>query len=589
MKQFIKYVLASAVGLVVGVFILFAILAGIGSSLGSKSEVKVSDNSVLHLRLDTEIKERGIKKPFDIDPSTFKPKTSLGLNDILASLEKAAKDDRIKGIYLDVSNVPAGMATVEEIRNGVIRFKESGKWVVAYSEVYSQKGYYVASVADEIWLNPQGMVEWRGLGSQVVFLKNMFEKLELEPQIIRYGKFKSAVEPLMLEKMSEANRLQTMTYMDALWDKMLQGIAESRGKTVAELDSWAQSAAIRKAEHALQNGLVDRTVYKDEVLAELRSKLGIDKDTDKIEFITLNRYKDAQIDKKDDSKSSSKDRIAVIYAVGGIDMGEGDDESIGSETISKEIRKARLDDKVKAIVLRINSGGGSALASDIIWRETILAKEKKPFIVSFGDVAASGGYYIACAADTIVAQPNTITGSIGVFGVLFNAQKMLRNKFGISVDTVKTNQFADLGGPLRPLTDVEREIIQEGVNDIYFDFIGKVADGRNLTTDQVDSIGQGRVWSGTDALRIGLVDVLGGIGDAIEIAANKAGLDDYRVVEMPEEKDPMEQLLKQLKGGGQEALLEARLGSYYQYLKDVESMMNMKGIQARMPFTIYID
>jgi len=589
MKQFLKYVLASAVGLVLGVFLLFAIVAGVASSLGSKGEVKVSDNSVLHLKLDSEVKERGIKKPFDIDPSTFKPRSSIGLNDILSSLEKAAKDDRIKGIYIDVTNIPAGMATVEEIRNGIIRFKKSDKWVVAYSEVYTQKAYYIASAADEIWLNPQGMVEWKGLGSQVVFLKNMFEKLDLEPQIIRYGKFKSAVEPLMLEKMSEANRLQTMTYMNALWEKMLEGIAESRGKTTAELNDWAQAASIRKAAHALENGLVDELLYKDEVLANLRKRLELEKEDDKIEFIAMNRYKDAQVDKKEDAKSGSKDRIAVIYAVGGIDMGEGDDESIGSETISREIRKARLDDKVKAIVLRINSGGGSALASDVIWRETILAKEKKPFIVSFGDVAASGGYYIACAADTIVAQPNTITGSIGVFGVLFNAQKMLRNKFGINVDTVKTNKFADLGGPLRPLTDVEREIIQEGVNDIYFDFIGKVAEGRKLTTDQVDSIGQGRVWSGTDALRIGLVDVLGGIGDAIEIAAAKAGLDDYRIVEMPEAKDPMEQLLKQLKGGGQEAMLEARLGNYYRYLKDVEGMMNMQGIQARMPYTIYID
>ncbi len=588
MKQFFKFVLASAVGLVLGIFLLFAIIAGIGSSLGSKGEVTVNDNSVLHMKLDSEIKERGIEKPFDIDPSTFKPKSSIGLNDILASLEKAADDDRIKGIYIDVTNVPAGMATVEEIRNGIIRFKESGKWVVAYSEIYTQKAYYVASVADEIWLNPQGMVEWKGLGSQVMFLKNMFEKLELEPQIIRYGKFKSAVEPLMLEKMSDANRLQTMTYMNTLWEKMLEGIAESRGKTTTELNNMAQAASIRKATHALENGLVDNLVYKDEVLSNLRERLGLEKEDDKIEFIALSSYKDAKIDKKEDA-SGSKDRIAVIYAVGGIDMGEGDDESIGSETISKEIRKARLDDKVKAIVLRINSGGGSALASDIIWRETILAKEKKPFIVSFGDVAASGGYYIACAADTIVAQPNTITGSIGVFGVLFNAQKMLQNKFGINVDTVKTNQFADLGGPLRPLTDVEREIIQEGVNDIYFDFIGKVAEGRRMTTDQVDSIGQGRVWSGTDALRIGLVDVLGGIGEAIDIAAAKAGLDDYRVVEMPEAKDPMEQLLKQLKGGGQEALLEARLGNYYRYLKDVEGMMNMQGVQARMPYTIYID
>jgi protease IV len=589
MGQFFKFMFASALGLVLGIILLFVILLGIGASLGSKSGVDVKDNSVLHIRFDSEIKERGLKKPFDIDPATLKPKGGIGLNEILSSIESASKDDKIKGIYIDVQNVPAGMASVEEIRNALLKFKESGKWIVSYSEVYSQKAYYVASVSDEIWLNPEGIVEWRGLGSQVIFLKNMFEKLELEPQIIRYGKFKSAVEPLMLEKMSESNRLQTMTYMDALWEKMVDGISVQRNKPAVELIAMAQNASIQKAEHALQFGLVDGLKYKDEVLEDLRGRLDLKEEKDKIEFITLNKYKDAPKSKNDDNSSSSRDRVAVIYAVGSIDTGEGDDESIGSETISSEIRKARLDDKVKAIVLRVNSGGGSALASDVIWRETVLAKKAKPFVVSFGDVAASGGYYIACAADTIVAQPNTITGSIGVFGVLFNAQKMLKNKLGISVDTVKTNRFADLGGPLRPLTEVEREIIQNSVNDIYFDFIGKVAEGRGMTTAEVDSIGQGRVWSGKDALRIGLVDVLGGLDDAVKIAAGMANLTDYRITELPEAKDPMEQLIKELTGGGQETLLKMRLGNYYTYLKDVEELMNIKGVQARLPYTIYID
>jgi protease-4 len=335
---------------------------------------------------------------------------------------------------------------------------------------------------------------------------------------------------------------------------------------------------------------VDGLKYKDEVLANLRERLSLKEEKDKINFIALDSYKDAPKAKKDDDDaSSSRDRVAIIYAVGSINTGEGDDESIGSETISKEIRAARLDDKVKAIVLRVNSGGGSALASDVIWRETVLAKQAKPFVVSFGDVAASGGYYIACAADTIVAQPNTITGSIGVFGVLFNAQDMLKNKFGITMDTVKTNRFADLGGPLRPLTEIEREIIQNSVNDIYFDFIGKVAQGRGMTIAEVDSIGQGRVWSGKDALRIGLVDVLGGIDDAVKIAADMAGLEDYRITELPEAKDPMEQMIKQLTGGGEEALLKARLGNYYGYMKELETMMNMKGVQARLPFVIHID
>lgn len=590
MKQFFKFMFASALGLVLGIFLLFGILAGIGASMGDKQAVDVKDNSVLHIKLDFEVKERGVNSPFgNFDPSTFESKPSVGLNDILAILENAAADDKIKGIYLDMQNIPAGMATIEEIRNGLLKFKESGKWIVAYSEIYSQKAFYVASVADEIWLNPQGMVEWRGLGSQMMFLKGFFEKLEVEPQIIRYGKFKSAVEPLMLDKMSEANREQTMTYMSDLWNKMLNGIAEGRGKTAAELDKLAQDATIQNAKDAKENGLVDELLFKDEVLANLRSRLSIEDEDEKINFIGLGKYKDAPKAKGDDEKATRKEKIAVVYAVGSIEGGQGDDETIGSEKVSAEIRKARLDEKVKAIVLRVNSPGGSALASDVIWREVVLAKAVKPVVVSMGDVAASGGYYISCAADSIFAQPNTITGSIGVFGVLMNAQKLINNKLGITVDTVKTNRFADLGTPLRPLTELERSIIQNGVNEIYFDFISKVAEGRGMTTDEVDSIGQGRVWSGEDALEIGLVDKLGGIEDAIATAARMAEVESYRVVEYPAQKDPMQQIMEDITGKGEEVFLKHRLGQYYEYVKDVEDLMKMEGVQARLPYQLYID
>ncbi|MDA9121199.1 signal peptide peptidase SppA [Flavobacteriales bacterium] len=590
MKQFFKFMFASALGLVVGIFLLFAILGGIGASMGDKQSVTVKDKSVLHIKLNYEIKERGLNSPFgNFDPATFKSKPSVGLNDILASLKNAAKDDKIKGIYLDMQSVPAGMATVEEIRNALLEFKESGKWIISYSEIYSQKAYYLASVSDELWLNPQGMVEWKGLGSQMMFLKGMFEKLEVEPQIIRYGKFKSAVEPLILDKMSEANRMQTMTYMSDLWNKMLRGISEGRGKTVEELDGFAQNATIQNGKDALENGLVDELLYKDEVTAKLRAKLEIEKEDDKINFIGLAKYKDAPKAKGDDEKATKKEKIAIVYAVGSIEGGQGDDETIGSEKISAEIRKARLDDKIKAIVLRVNSPGGSALASDVIWREVVLAREAKPVVVSMGDVAASGGYYIACAADTILAQPNTITGSIGVFGVLMNAQKMINNKLGIMIDTVKTNRFADLGTPLRALTPLERDIIQNGVNEIYEDFITKVGQGRGMTIAQVDSIGQGRVWSGEDALEIGLVDLLGGIDDAVEIAANMAEVENYRVVEYPAQKDPVEQMIQELSGQGEEVFLKHRLGAYYKYVKDVEELMQMQGVQARMPYQLYID
>lgn len=581
---------ASALGLVVGIFLLFGILIGIGASMGDKQEVDVKDNSVLHITLKEQIKERGVDNPFgDLDVGPFADKAAIGLNDIRASLENAAKDDKIKGIYLDIQGVDAGMATVEEIRNSLLKFKESGKWIVSYSEIYTQKAYYLASVSDELWLNPQGMVEWRGLGAQLMFLKGMFEKLEVEPQIIRYGKFKSAVEPLMLDKMSEANRLQTMTYMSDLWNKMLAGISEGRGKTVAELDALAQDAKIQNGKDALDNGLVDALLYKDQVMSNIRTRLSIEDEDKKIDFISLGKYKNAPKAKDDDDKSGKKEKIAVIYAVGSIEGGDGDSETIGSEKISAEIRKARKDDKVKAIVLRVNSPGGSALASDVIWREMVLAKEAKPVVVSMGDVAASGGYYIACAADTIVAQPNTITGSIGVFGVLMNAQKLINNKLGIMVDTVKTNRFADLGTPFRPLTDVERDIIQNGVNEIYHDFITKVGEGRGMTTAEVDSIGQGRVWSGEDALEIGLVDLLGGIDDAIEIAARMAKVENYRVVEYPAKKDPMQEILENITGKGEEALLKHRLGQYYEYVEDVEELMQMQGVQARLPYQIYID
>ena len=420
-------------------------------------------------------------------------------------------------------------------------------------------------------------------------MKGLFEKLEVEPQIIRYGKFKSAIEPLILDKMSDANRMQTMTYLTDLWNKMLTGVADGRGTTVEALDKMAQDATIQNGKDALENGLVDALLFKDEAMANLRTRLEIEGEDEKINFVGLGKYKDAPAPKNDEKKTGKKEKIAVIYAVGSIEGGQGDDETIGSEKISEEIRKARKDDKIKAIVLRVNSPGGSALASDVIWREMVLAKEAKPVVVSMGDVAASGGYYIACAADTILAQPNTITGSIGVFGVLMDAKKMINNKFGIMVDTAKTNRFADLGSPFRPLTELERALIQNGVNEIYTDFITKVAEGRGMAVADVDSIGQGRVWSGEDALEIGLVDKLGGIDDAIEIAANMAEVENYRVVEYPKKQDPIEKMIQDLSGQGEEAFLQRRLGTHYKYIKDVEELMNMEGVQARLPYQLYID
>ncbi len=595
MKQFFKFMFASMLGVLLamflGIFILVGIIAGIASSAGSKKEAKVEANSVLQINFEAPITDRSSNNPFEnFDFGSFSGKKGIGLNDILENIEKAKTDNNIKGIYIDLENVPAGIATIEEIRNKLLEFKEgdSSKFIVAYSEAYTQGAYYLASVADEVWLNPEGVIEFKGLGAQLMFFKGLLEKMEVEPQVIRYGKFKSAIEPFILDKMSEANREQTMKYMGSIWNQIVKGIAVSRNLTEKQLNLIADSALVQNAKDAVEQKLADKLYYKDQVLDDLKDRLGLE-DAKKIKFVSMVKYADAPKPKKKEDKGLAKDKIAVIYAVGSIESGEGDEKTIGSERISKAIRKARLDENVKAIVLRVNSPGGSALASDVIWREVVLARAAKPVVASMGDVAASGGYYISCAADTIVASPNTITGSIGVFGLLMNMKNLFNNKFGITFDTVKTNRYSDLGTPFRALTQAERDIIQNSVNDIYHSFIGKVAEGRGLTTAQVDSIGQGRVWSGADALNIGLVDVMGGLEKSIEIAAGMAKLDHYRVAEYPEQKEPFKAFMEELSGEGEDVLIKKQLGENYRYYKTLDNLRKMEGIQARMPYDIYIE
>jgi protease-4 len=593
MKQFFKFMFASMLGVFLafflGIIVLVGMIAALVSSADSKKEAKVEPNSVLHINFEAQINDRSSNNPFEnFDFGSMSGKQGIGLNDILENIEKAKTDDNIKGIYIDLQSVPAGIATIEEIRNKLIEFKESKKFIVAYSEVYTQGAYYLASVADEVWLNPEGLIEFKGLGAQVMFFKGLLEKMEVEPQVIRYGKFKSAIEPFILDKMSEANREQTMKYMGSIWNNIVKGIADSRGLTPAQLNLIADSALVQNAKDAVEQKLADKLYYKDQVLDDLKDRCGLE-DAKKLKLVSMVKYTDAPKAKKKDDKGLAKDKIAVIYASGSIEGGEGDDQTIGSDRISKAIRKARLDENVKAIVLRVNSPGGSALASDVIWREVVLAKAVKPVVASMGDVAASGGYYISCAADTIVAQPNTITGSIGVFGLLMNLKNLMNNKLGITVDTVKTNHYADLGSAFRPLTQAERDIIQNSVNEIYGSFIGKVAEGRGMKVADVDSIGQGRVWSGYDAKGLGLVDVLGGMEDAIEIAAKMAKLDNYRVAEYPEQKEPFKAFMEELSGEGEDVMLKKSLGENYRFYKTLDDMRKMEGIQARMPFDIYID
>jgi protease-4 len=573
-------------GIVTTLIIVFAIIGSVKDAvkMGEEKTFALKDKSVLKLNLDGIIKDRGVRNPLgELDLGPFMPKGNIGLNDIIANLQKAKNDPKIKGIYLEVSSPSAGFASLEEIRNALLDFKTSKKFIYAYAEVYSQKGYYVATAADKVYLNPQGGMEIKGLSSQLMFYKNMLEKLNIEVQIFRHGKFKSAIEPFMLDKMSDANRAQVETYLGSIWNQMVKGISEQRGISATEINAMADNMSVRSPEDALSYKLVDQLQYEDEVLSVLRKSLDI-KEKDKINFVSLDNYLDAG-----NKANTSSNRIAVIYALGEIESGDGDENSIGSDRIAKAIREARLDDDVKAIVLRVNSPGGSALASDVIWRETVLAKKAKPFIVSMGDVAASGGYYISCAADRIFAQPNTITGSIGVFGLIPNAQKALSEKLGITIDTVNTNKHSDVGTILRGVTPEEHAYIQQGVEKIYDVFITKVGEGRNMPKNNVDSIGQGRVWSGADAIKINLVDELGGLNDAVSYAAKKAKLKDYKIKDYPKRKEPLLEML----GASQEEMetraIKSKLGEQYIYIQQLKHVLNSKGVQARLPYEMIIE
>jgi protease-4 len=588
--NFLKNVLASMIGtivamVVVGVIFFFLIIAAVVSaSSGGDEKTKVSENSVLHLKLDQAIVERAGENDFNFNPATFQSEESIGLNHIVEDLAHAKTDDNIKGVFLEVSSVGAAPSTVLDIRNAILDFKSSGKWVIAYAENYSQAGYYVASAANEVYMYPTGTFDWRGLATEIMFYKNMLDKLEIEAQVIRgpNNKFKSAVEPFMYDHMSPENREQIATFVGDIWNIMLDGIAKDRGVTKEMLNLAADSLTFRDVQLVKDAGLLNGLSYRDEVMDLIKAKVGVDK-VDDIKFTDFGDYH------KSYEKSIGTDRVAVVYAVGGIESGEGDDQTIGSDRIAKALRDAREDSNVKAVVLRVNSPGGSALASDVIWRETELIKKSgKPFIVSMGDYAASGGYYIACSADRIFANPNTITGSIGVFGVIPNMKNFLNNKIGLTFDTYQTNAHAGLISVTKPLDEMEMKAMQDMIADIYDDFTSKVAKGRNKTQAEVDSIGQGRVWSGEDALQIGLVDELGDLNDAVAYAAQQAGISDYSTKGFPKMKDPFEELMQDLTGQKQTAILQQVLGEDFRFYEEIQAVRAMKGPQARLPFAIEI-
>ncbi len=581
MKQFFKFMFASMIGTILSLFVmsilLFAILIGIVSSSSSDQEINISENSILRISLSENISERTVDNPFEnYDLLNLESNSTLGLKEIIQSIKYAATDSKIKGIYIDITGTNAGITAVEEIRNALIDFKKSGKFIYSYSEMYTQKGYYLASIADSIYLNPYGLLELKGFNAQYMFFKGSFEKLEIEPQILRVGTFKSAVEPYMSSFMSDSNKLQTRTFLGSIFNHMIGNIADARKIGVDTVMSIAVDLKVRNASNAVEYGLADRLAYKDQVLEQLR-KASNQSSIKDLKFVDLRKYsKQAK-----PAISTDKNKIAVIYAVGEIVSGEGNDNIIGSERISKAIRDARLDENVKAVVLRVNSPGGSALASDVIWREMILCKKAKPIVVSMGDVAASGGYYIACAADEIIAEPTTITGSIGVFGILFNAQNFFKNKLGITFDQVKTGKYADLGDYTRALTEEERSIIQAEINRIYDEFTMKVAEGRNMPISKVKQIAEGRVWSGVDAKRIGLIDGFGSTDSAIVIAAKRAKLDSYRIISLPEIEDPFKKIMKSLQSEAKLYMVPDEYKSLLPYAKVLDEMKNNKGIQMR--------
>ena len=588
MKEFFKFMFASMLGTFIILVITFFLFLGMIVSLATfadKKTVSIEANSVLHIKLDKPVYDRAPKDRFNFFmPSGLDFEKVPGLNEILDNIKKAESDPNVKGIFLDLSLIPSGFSTVREIRGALSDFKSSGKFIVAYGEIYTQMAYYLASVADEIYLHPHGGIEFKGLAAELFFIKGTLEKLDIDVQVIRHGKYKSAGELLMYDKMSPSNREQLDALISDLWETMTTDIARDRNLSTEHLNTVADKLDALEAEKALSYELVDGLYHKDQLLAALKEKLGIEEKA-KIQTVSLAKYTQTP----DPSKSKvHKDKIAVVYAIGNIIDGKGDDLTIGSAKMSEAIRRARKNDKVKAIVLRVNSPGGSATASEVIRREVALAAKIKPVVVSMGDVAASGGYWISAPANKIFADPATITGSIGVFGAFPNMQQFFNKKLGITFDHTLTNKYADFPNVTRPLTDYETIMIERMIDKIYQDFLTLVSEGRGMGTEQVDAIGQGRVWSGTDALEIGLIDQFGGLQDAIAAAAELAEITEYNLWSLPAQKDPFQQLFDELTGNVSAQRLEKELGDFYTYYQHIKYLSEMKGIQARLPFEIRI-
>ena len=563
----------------------FLILFAVAGSIASSEKATIAAKSVLFIDLSRSFKDKKTDNTL-ARLSGDRDIYSTSLYDVVRLLQHAKSDSSVRGIYIKCNENANGFAASEELRNALLDFKESKKFVIAYGDMISQKAYFVASVADKIYCNPKGIIEWKGFASQLFFIKNALKKLEIEPQIFYDGKFKSATEPLREEKMTDANRLQTTVWLGDLYSRFLLATATARNIDTATLHRYASAYMIHTPNDAVQYKLLDGVKYDDEVKDEIRKRLGINGD-DKIEFVQIGSYAEATSIKK-----YAADRIAVIYAEGDIVYGRGTEGQVGSDEFRNLISKARTDKNIKAIVLRVNSPGGSALASEIIWRETMLTRKAgKPFVVSMGDMAASGGYYISCAADSIFAQPNTITGSIGVFGIVPNMQDFFKNKLGVTFDQVKTAPNADIGSVNRPLTEGEKIIIQSEIDTVYHDFKTRVAEGRKKDMPLIDSIAQGRVWTGSRAMQIGLVDRVGGLDDAIACAAGMANLKDYSLREYPEPASFWDMLKSNYGKTVKTKVIKEELSySEYQLYEQLQRIRQMVGTaQTRLPYNIFVE
>jgi protease IV len=585
MKSFLKFTLASIVGIFVSLLIVFFIILGFIAAASAEKPVTIEPHTILIAKFDQEIVDRDPENPFSgLDFMNFSVNGGMGLNAITKNLEKAAGDSNIDGIFMDLTTLSAGMASIEEIRNALLKFKESGKFIIAHADYYTQGTYYLASVADSIYLTPTGEVMWLGLSARPLFFKRALDKLGVEAQIIRAGEYKSAAEPFIYDKLSKENREQITAYTSSVWGNLVKNISASRNLDPAQLNRLADDMLVSNAEAALQYKFVDGLKYFDEIISDLKIKTST-KEKDDLKSVTLKKY--TKVPKiRTDKKGLAKNKIAVIYAGGTIVTGEGAEGSMGSDALARTIREVRRDSTIKAIVFRVNSGGGSALASEIIWREVKLASETKPLIASLSDVAASGGYYIVSPARKIIAMNTTITGSIGVIGMLPNIKELMNDKLGITTDAVNTNAHSDMGTMMRPLEPSEMAVIQKEVMNTYKTFISRVADGRKLSVEQVDKIGRGHVYTALDAKEIGLVDDFGGLGKAVEVAAAEANITDYRIVEYPKLEAPLDLLFKQLEDDVRVSVIRTELGPEYKYYKQFQALKSMEGIQAIMPFEL---